>query len=293
MFINTFLKILFLSISLRQGAVYAARFYCSQKVFHPGDLIMVHLIKEDRDSTLRVTENKQERRLYPYSSRACHRNHYFFFTGFDIKYYPSQVTYKIYSAAGCRTIIKHLQPVSIAAGKVKLKRTQKKKLAAATRRNRKLAMAENKFFHNFFSNESTNIYWEGGFIQPVAVCRLSSAYGKLRTYSTGRKSYHRGVDYAAPTGTSVRAVNRGRVVYAGRKRMRGRIIVIDHGGNLFTTYWHLNNILVQTGSIVEKGAAIGTVGETGLASGPHLHFGVRILSMPVNGEMLWQLDIDN
>ena len=89
---------------------------------------------------------------------------------------------------------------------------------------------------------------------------------------------HKGVDYAAPTGTPVRAAGAGRVQSRGRSGGYGNAIVLEHGGGVTTLYGHLSRFArgAAQGSRVRQGQVIGYVGSTGLATGPHLHYEYRI-----------------
>lgn len=91
-----------------------------------------------------------------------------------------------------------------------------------------------------------------------------------------RRDWHPAVDIAAPQGTPVRAADSGVVTFAGWQAGYGRLIIIDHGGGMTTRYGHLSRTQVQPGDRVERGQVIGAVGQTGRATGPHLHFEVRI-----------------
>jgi murein DD-endopeptidase MepM/ murein hydrolase activator NlpD len=107
-----------------------------------------------------------------------------------------------------------------------------------------------------------------GFIWPVSGV-VTSGFG----WRWGRM--HEGIDISAPTGTSVRAVASGTVIYAGWMGGYGQIVVIDHGNGLATAYAHLSSIWIGGGS-VSQGQGIGAVGCTGSCTGPHLHFEVRV-----------------
>ena len=88
---------------------------------------------------------------------------------------------------------------------------------------------------------------------------------------------HKGVDYAASTGTPIMAAGDGKVIFRGTKGGYGKTIILQHGGNITTLYAHMSNFNrnVGNGSRVKQGQTIGYVGQTGLASGPHLHYEYR------------------
>lgn len=86
---------------------------------------------------------------------------------------------------------------------------------------------------------------------------------------------HRGVDISVPTGTAIRAMSPGRVVFAGNMRGYGRAVVIDHGGGVRTVYAHLSEIRVIGGQELTGRPVVGLSGSSGNASGPHLHFEVQ------------------
>jgi murein DD-endopeptidase MepM/ murein hydrolase activator NlpD len=87
---------------------------------------------------------------------------------------------------------------------------------------------------------------------------------------------HLGVDYGAPTGTAVRNVGDGTVTFAGWQNGYGNVIQIQHANDRTTLYGHLSRIGVRVGQHVEQGAVIGNVGATGWATGPHLHFELKV-----------------
>ena len=114
---------------------------------------------------------------------------------------------------------------------------------------------------------------------PVNFTRISSRFSFSRRHPILHKMRaHRGVDYAAPRGTAVKASGDGRVVFAGRKGGYGRTIILRHGSIYTTLYAHLARFSkgVRPGKRVEQGQTIGYVGSTGLATGPHLHYEFRV-----------------
>jgi len=124
---------------------------------------------------------------------------------------------------------------------------------------------------------------------PLSFRRISSTFSRGRFHPV-LKIYrpHHGLDYAAPTGTPVSAVGDGTVVFAGRKGQYGRFIMIRHRNGYRTCYGHLSRIgkNIRKGVSVEQGQIIGNVGATGLATGPHLHYEIRINNRPVNPLMV-------
>jgi len=114
---------------------------------------------------------------------------------------------------------------------------------------------------------------------PVNFTRISSRFSFSRRHPILHKMRaHRGVDYAAPRGTAVKAAGEGRVVFAGRKGGYGRTVILRHGSAYTTLYAHLSRFSkgIRTGKRVEQGQIIGYVGSTGLATGPHLHYEFRV-----------------
>lgn len=114
---------------------------------------------------------------------------------------------------------------------------------------------------------------------PVNFSRISSKFTTSRYHPILHKfRSHKGVDYAAPTGTPVKASGDGKIVFRGRKGGYGNVVIIQHGARYTTLYGHLSrfNSKVGVGSKVKQGQVIGYVGATGLASGPHLHYEFQV-----------------
>lgn len=118
-----------------------------------------------------------------------------------------------------------------------------------------------------------------GFMRmPIEFARISSRFNPRRKHPVlGTVRAHRGVDYAAATGTPIMAAGDGRITFAGWQNGYGRTIIIDHGRGYTTLYAHMSRLgKYKVGSRVQQGSTIGYVGATGLASGPHLHYEFRV-----------------
>ncbi len=111
---------------------------------------------------------------------------------------------------------------------------------------------------------------------------ISSHFGYRKYPFTGEISLHEGIDIAAFSGTPVYAPADGLVVFAGYRQGYGKVIVIDHGYELATLYGHLSDIMVSRWQKTKRGEVIGTIGNTGNSSGPHLHYEIRISKVPVD-----------
>lgn len=105
--------------------------------------------------------------------------------------------------------------------------------------------------------------------------RVSSSFGSRIHPISGERKFHSGLDIAAPTGHPARAAAPGEVIRAERAGGYGNLVVVKHPGGLETRYAHLSKIDVVVGQRIEAGAKVGEVGQTGTATGPHLHFEVR------------------
>lgn len=114
---------------------------------------------------------------------------------------------------------------------------------------------------------------------PVDFSRISSSFNPRRRHPVlNTIRAHKGVDYAAPTGTPIRAAGDGKVIFRGRKGGYGNAVILQHGGNITTLYAHMSKFAgsARTGSRVKQGQTIGYVGATGLVTAAHLHYEYRL-----------------
>jgi murein DD-endopeptidase MepM/ murein hydrolase activator NlpD len=136
--------------------------------------------------------------------------------------------------------------------------------------------------HGAFRKFSGLQAWEGPFLMPTDGPVVTS-FG-LRRYVNGEDyGEHRGQDIAAGTGEPVRASNSGTVTLVREDyRLHGKTVIVDHGQGISSIYMHLSSISVREKDSVGRGAVIGKVGSTGVATGPHLHWGIYVHGEAVN-----------
>jgi murein DD-endopeptidase MepM/ murein hydrolase activator NlpD len=126
--------------------------------------------------------------------------------------------------------------------------------------------------------------WTQPFTHPIsAEYPTSSPFGTRRSYNGGPyASYHEGQDFASPEGIPVLAPGDGVVALADALNVRGNAVIIDHGGGVFSGYWHLSELRVTPGQTVRTGDVLGISGNTGLSTGAHLHWELRIYGIAVD-----------
>lgn len=131
--------------------------------------------------------------------------------------------------------------------------------------------------------QSKNKYAGGKMEWPVpASQKITSLYGYRIHPILNKKKLHTGIDIRAGSGSNVIASNNGKVIYSGYYGGYGNTVIIDHGGKISTLYAHNSRLLVKGGDEVKRGQVISKVGSTGLSTGPHLHFEVRINGQHTN-----------
>ena len=126
-----------------------------------------------------------------------------------------------------------------------------------------------------FTPTERAFFLNSGFRFPLRNFRVTSAYGIRSDPFSGNQSMHQGIDLAAPEGTEVFAAADGRVTAAGHDPVYGNYIIISHSNKWTSLYGHLKSIVIDLRTEVKSGTLIGTVGSTGLSTGPHLHFELR------------------
>ncbi len=130
------------------------------------------------------------------------------------------------------------------------------------------------------------VYHTDAFVYPTTATRRTSYFADRRVYiySNGKKStsLHYGIDYGVPIGTEVTSCAKGKVVMAESRITTGWTVVIEHLPGLYSLYYHMNELNVTEGQFVEPGTVIGKSGKTGVVTGPHLHWEMRLNGSAVN-----------
>jgi murein DD-endopeptidase MepM/ murein hydrolase activator NlpD len=147
-----------------------------------------------------------------------------------------------------------------------------------------LRQREDEMLNTIYLTSTETRQWEGLFTSPVTTTVITAPYGDPRSYNGGPvEIYHSGVDFAGTVGTPILAPANGTVVFNDLLELRGNTVLLDHGQGVFSAYFHLSETFVAVGDQVISGQTIAAGGSTGLSTGPHLHWDLRIHGVPVNG----------
>jgi murein DD-endopeptidase MepM/ murein hydrolase activator NlpD len=122
--------------------------------------------------------------------------------------------------------------------------------------------------------------------------RINGRFGDQRVFNGNTESVHYGLDIDGPRGAPIRAANDGEVVLARNCYYSGNTVVVWHGADLFTLYFHLDRIDVRVGANVRRGDRLGVIGSTGRSTGPHLHWSARAAGLLVDPESLLGIDFE-
>ncbi|MBN1524827.1 MAG: M23 family metallopeptidase [Spirochaetales bacterium] len=174
--------------------------------------------------------------------------------------------------------------VSVTAGTFEKERIEvpSGKVAIFSDKNAERRKTEGRIIAEAISTHSTLKFWYDKFIRPSEGV-VSSSFASQRVYSTGSvASCHKGMDIANKTGTPIYAANYGKVIIAREFLVYGNTVIIDHGQGIVTLYGHMDYLVVQEGEYVTRNQQIGVMGDTGLATGPHLHWELRINGREAN-----------
>ncbi len=131
---------------------------------------------------------------------------------------------------------------------------------------------ENAALARVYSGMTNEKLWQTGWLPPTGG-PITTRFGERRSYNgSPADGHHSGTDIGAPDGTPVSVTNSGRVVFTRQMQLRGNMVIVDHGGGLYSGYSHLASFAVGEGEALAQGDVVGYVGSTGLSTGAHLHW---------------------
>ena len=148
--------------------------------------------------------------------------------------------------------------------------------------NQERAARESREIGAVYATLTPAAHWSESFEVPIPGATGGRNFGHRRVFNGEPRAPHSGADLSAATGTEIHASNAGRVVLAKDFFFNGNAVFVDHGLGVYTMYLHLSEILVEVGDFVERGEIVGLAGATGRVTGPHLHWGARILNARVD-----------
>lgn len=143
------------------------------------------------------------------------------------------------------------------------------------------AKQDTEVLEKVFSAPGPLPFFQEAFIAPLDSF-ITSHFGTQRVFNNTRKGQHLGTDFRAAVGVPVKNSNHGKVVFKGNLFFGGNTLIIDHGAGIFSLYSHLSKFKVKVGQEVKKGDIVALSGSTGRVSGPHLHWGVKIMGNSVD-----------
>lgn len=169
------------------------------------------------------------------------------------------------------------------AAAAEAERKQKEAAAAAAKKAQAAAKKNTSSSGSSAASAGASVVsGNGTFTHPCPGGYISSGFGYRTQPIAGASTNHKGIDFAAATGTPIYAAAAGTVISAGYAGNAGNLLVISHGNGLLTYYMHCNAIYVSAGQKVSRGQNVAAVGTTGNSTGPHLHFQVMLNGTPVN-----------
>lgn len=208
----------------------------------------------------------------------------------DVKPGTYPIVVKVKRASGKPVTVKSDLPVTDAKYDVEKLTLPKEKVSDFDPKTLARIKKEAKALSSLWPQWAPSRSWAGAFQKPVPG-EVRSVFGGRRVINGEPRSPHAGIDQRGPEGTPIVAVNAARVAYVGNQFFSGNVTVLDHGHGVFTLYAHQSKVMVKEGDFVEAGQKIGEVGATGRATGPHLHWGVRINGARVDPLRLLALDL--
>ena len=256
------------------------------RVVRQGDVAMVFVT---RASDVRLIEGSlggQPLTFFPYGDG------YAALAGIDLEAKPGTATWRIGVVDARDRPITASGKLPIRGRKFPVQRlTLPKELVDLDAPTLRRVEEESKRLRTLYATITPERLWRGHFTKPVGVADPGDGFGARRIINGQPRAPHAGLDYSADTGTPVVAANVGRVALVADYFFPGRLVVLDHGLGLYTLYFHLERAEVADGDRVGRGQIIGSVGASGRATGPHLHFAAHLRQARIDPALLLQLTL--
>jgi murein DD-endopeptidase MepM/ murein hydrolase activator NlpD len=251
-----------------------------------GDVALMHLRHVPEGATVEGTVGGQPVVFFPYAGG------YGALVGFDLEVKPGVTPWRLVVLPSQGDPATLQGSIQVAPRRFKVQRlTLPPGLVDLDPATEQRALEEGARLRTLYRTITPERLWRGAFTRPISGAVPGTGFGARRVINGKPRMPHGGADYAAPTGTPVVAVNTGRVALVADFFFPGRLVAIDHGLGLYTLYFHLDSVAVGQGDAVERGQTIGTVGATGRATGPHLHFGAHVAGARIDPAALLTLGV--
>ncbi|HYK87296.1 MAG TPA: M23 family metallopeptidase [Acidobacteriota bacterium] len=202
--------------------------------------------------------------------------------GVDLDVRPGRYPVRIQGMLGDGTTVNATHLLEIRGKRFPTRRLQvDEKFVTPPKELEERIRRESKRVGEIFAAMTPQKMWDGAFAAPVPG-QVDSNFGKRSILNGKARSPHTGVDFTADAGTPIRAPNAGRIILAADLYFSGNTVIIDHGLGLYSFFAHLSSFSVREGDRVKTGTVVGRVGSTGRATGPHLHWTVRLAETRVD-----------
>ena len=246
----------------------------SSDVIPQGDVGLIEIAVKNGQTPEIVWMNQK---LFPVPDRK--RVTWYAFLGVDLNSKPGRypLTITISPSGDIRKLLIEVKAEDYGVRRL----TLPKKMVDLDSQTLKRVRKESKMMNEVWRTTPTDPIWIGAFERPIPG-EIAGPFGRRSVINDQPRSPHSGVDLRGKRGTPVKAINRGKVALTGDFFFTGLTVIVDHGGGIQSMYFHLDRIQVQKAQIVEKSQVLGTLGSTGRATGPHLHWGIRINGARIN-----------
>ena len=268
---------------------FCAAFFCApafaditvnQAVIQQGEAVRVSVTPAEKTKSAYLVFHKRRWPLFPAPDGSLNG-----FVAVDPDTAPQKYRIQFYGRTSDNVLITMNTVVTVKKGvfptsRIEIPKAKKAASAPST------IMKESNLIGPLFAQVSTAKRWSEFLLLPVNG-PVTTPYGASRVYDNGRLAWwHRGVDIYNKKGTPIHAPSAGKILFSKTLISHGNTIMIDHGQSVVSVFNHLQTRLVRDGDTVTRGQVIGLLGDTGIATGPHLHWGLSVGNVRVD-PMRW------